>query len=99
MHLRAQGLSKGDEHSTNTPHWGMVLFTFTVTTGGDSAEHIAPAVRGGHWQRLLMTYLTLTLTLRDDESSLDRIGGKSVILEFSCTDIRYATHTRSNTNK
>jgi len=77
--------------------------TFTVSTACDGEglyeDHIAPAVRGGHWQRLLMTYLTLTLTLRDDESSLDRIGGNSVILEFSCTDIRYATHTFNNTNK
>ena len=28
IHLRVQGLSKGDEHPTSTPHWGMVLFTF-----------------------------------------------------------------------
>jgi len=27
MHVRAQGLSKGDEHPTNTS-WGMVLITF-----------------------------------------------------------------------
>jgi len=35
IHLRAPGLSKGDEHPTNTPHeiWGMVLFTFVGDTG------------------------------------------------------------------
>ena len=35
IHLRAQGLSKGDEHSTNehltNTSWGMVLFTVTLS--------------------------------------------------------------------
>ena len=31
IHLRAQGLSKGDEHTTNTLHGGTVIFTFLLT--------------------------------------------------------------------
>jgi len=32
IHLRAHGLTKGDEHPTDTLHGGMVLFTFVLNT-------------------------------------------------------------------
>ena len=47
-----------------------------------------------------MTYLTLTLRSRDDESSLDdadRKVDRTVIIELARTDIRYAGHVMYNT--
>jgi len=53
----------------------LIILSYTVSKLVRVLKHsgvvyyaeVAPVVRGGHWQRPLMTYLTMTS--RDDESS------------------------------
>ena len=70
--------------------WGEPLMAWSL--------HVAPAVRGGHWQRLWITYLTSTLTWRRSESSSEdgrRKVANSLIIELSRTDKRYAIHVQT----
>lgn len=83
----------------------LVITCYLLIISNYSCNYLAPGASGMHWQRLLMTYLTLTSrwlcrdsSSRGDESSLEggcRMMDCRLIKEPRRTDIRYARHAQT----